>query len=168
MKALYLISVWLHILAAMLWLGGMLYLVFVLVPVLRRQAYGGIAGRFLHEMGVQFRNLGWFCFALLLASGTFNLAYRGFGWADIWNGRLWQGPFGHAFAIKMILFALILVASALHDFWIGPKATAAMRQNPTAPETMRLRRQAGLFGRLNLLLGLFVVFMAVMMVRGWF
>jgi len=121
MKALYLISVWLHILAAMLWLGGMLYLVFVLVPVLRRKRYGGIAGRFLHEMGVQFRNLGWICFALLFASGTFNLTYP-----------------------------------------------AAMRQHPTAPETERLRRQAGMFGRLNLLLGLLVVFVAVMMVRGWF
>jgi copper resistance protein D len=167
MKLLYLLSVWSHLLAAMLWIGGMLFLVLVLVPFLRRPEYRQQAPVLLHWTGLRFRWLGWLCFALLIVSGTFNLAYRGFGWADVVNGRLWQGPFGQTLAIKLLLVAVILLLSAAHDFVIGPRATDVWRTNPADPAVQRLRRQASWFGRLNLLLGLLVVFLAVMLVRGW-
>ena len=77
--ALYLVSVWLHVLAAVLWLGGMLFLVVAVVPVLRRMERGPAAA-LMHAVGVRFRAAGWVCFALLLLTGTFNLAMRGVRW----------------------------------------------------------------------------------------
>lgn len=166
MRTLYILSVWLHILAAMIWLGGMLFLVLVLVPVLRRQEYRGVAGGLIHWTGVRFRWVGWVCLGLLLASGILNLGFRGFTWQDLWTGRLWQGPFGRALGIKLLLVAVVFLLSVLHDFVIGPRATTLWQRDPEAIETRRLRRTASSIGRLNLVLGLIIVLLGVFLVRG--
>ncbi len=168
MKALYLFSVWLHILAAMVWIGGMVFLVVVLVPFIRQPAYRSIAAPLIRWAGLRFRLVGWLCFGILLLSGIFNLAYRGISWGLLGTAQFWQSFFGHILALKLFLVVLIFLISALHDFLIGPKAGALMQGNPMAPETQRLRRQAGLLGRINLLLALIVVALGVMLVRGWF
>ncbi len=166
MRALYLLSVWLHILAAITWIGGMVFLVLILVPVIRRPIYHGIASDLIQQAGRRFRWIGWICLGLLILSGTFNLAYRGFGWADLWSGRLWQGPFGRTLGIKLLLVSAILVLSVLHDFVVGPRAMVVWRANPGSPEALRLRQQAGWIGRINLLLALVVIALGVVLVRG--
>ena len=47
----------LHILAAIVWIGGMSFLVLVVVPWLRKKGGGTDAGRFLRETGERFRNV---------------------------------------------------------------------------------------------------------------
>ena len=167
MHAFYLLSVWLHILAAIVWIGGMAFLILVLVPAIRQPQYRGVFASLVHLTGLRFRLVGWVCMGLLLLSGTFNLVYRGFGWADFWNGQLWQGSFGRILGAKLLLAAVILVASTVHDFSIGPRATSVWQQDPASPEALRLRRQATWLGRLNMLLALVVVALGVMLVRGW-
>lgn len=167
MKALYLLAVWLHILAAATWLGGILFLVFVLVPVTRQPAFRAGAGALIEATGRRFRWVGWMALGLLAASGVVQLAYRGFAWADVWSGRLWQGPFGQMLGLKLLLVAGILLLSALHDFGVGPRATTAWQAKPGSPEARRLRRQAAWIARINLLLGLSAVALGVMLVRGW-
>ncbi len=81
MRALYLLSVWIHILAATVWIGGMLFLVLVVVPWLRKGKRPD-AAVFLRETGTRFRNVGWICFALLAVTGTFNLWMRGVRLSD--------------------------------------------------------------------------------------
>lgn len=167
MIAFYLTSVWLHILAAAVWIGGMVFLVVVLVPVTRRPEYRGVAASLIHWTGLRFRWIGWLCLALLLLTGALNLAQRGFGWADLWSGQLWEGLFGGILAIKLVLLGVIFLFSALHDFVIGPRATALWQANPVSRDAMRLRRQAIWIGRLNLLLALIAVALGVMLVRGF-
>lgn len=145
----------------------MVFLVLVLVPITRRQEVRGIAAPLIRWTGQRFRWVGWICLGLLVLSGTFNVAYRGFTWADVLSGRLWQTSFGQALGIKLALVSVILILSALHDFFIGPRSTALWQANPGSPAAMRLRRQAGWIGRLNLLLALIVVILAVILVRGW-
>jgi putative copper resistance protein D len=43
MHGLYLLSVWLHIMAAVVWIGGTIFLVIVLVPAIRRLEFRDIA-----------------------------------------------------------------------------------------------------------------------------
>ncbi len=167
MTTLYLLSVWLHILAAVVWLGGIFFLVLVLVPVMRKEPDERRKALFLYAVGEQFRRISWTALGLIFVSGIFNLAYRGFGLSDVWNGRLWQGPFGRAFAVKFTLFILVIILSALHDFVIGPKSTRLWEERPDDPRVLRLRRQAGWIGRITMVLALLIVLMAVMMVRGW-
>ena len=166
MRIFYLLSVWLHILAAVIWIGGMVFLALVLIPVTRQPEYRDVAVSFIRRTGVRFRWVGWGCLGLLLLSGTFNLAYRGFGWADLGSGRVFQGPFGRILEVKLVLVAVILLASAWHDFVIGPRATALWQVNPASPKAGRARRQASWLGRINLLLALIVVALGMVLVRG--
>jgi uncharacterized membrane protein len=163
---LYLLSVWLHILAAAVWIGGMIFLTLVLVPVTRMPGHRDIAPSLIHHTGIHFRRVGWVSLGLLVASGAFNLAYRGLGWADLWGGRLWEGPFGRTLGVKLLLVAAILLMSTLHDFFLGPKATTLWRENPDSPEAIWSRRWASWVGRINLLLGLAAVALGVSLVRG--
>lgn len=167
MRLLYLFFVWLHILAAATWIGGMLFLALVVIPVTRQPEYRGAAVGLIRQTGRRFRWVGWVCLGLLVLSGLFNLAYRGYVLTDLWTGRLWQGPFGQALGIKLFLVALILLSSALHDFLIGPRTMAAWQAQPNSPDAQRLRRQASWMGRINLLLALAVIALAVSLVRGW-
>lgn len=163
---LYLFSVWLHILAAIVWIGGMAFFALVIVPVTRREEFRSHASSLIHASGVRFRWVGWICIALLAATGVMNLAYQGTGWQNIWSGALWHGAQGTVLVLKLALVLIIVALSLLHDFIIGPRATAAGIDNPASPQAMRYSRYARWLGRLNLLLALSVVALGIMLVRG--
>ena len=162
----YLISVWLHILAATVWLGGMLFLSLVVTPALRRAGEPRFALEVLRFAGRRFRSVGWTCLAVLLATGVVNFLGRGYGFAVLGQAEFWLSPFGHAFAAKLALVALVAALSAIHDFHIGRAATEAMSSRPGSREAENLRHMAAWIGRANIILSLVITAFAVMMVRG--
>jgi uncharacterized membrane protein len=166
MPSLYVVSVWLHILAAITWIGGMFFLVLVVVPWLRGRDRL-TAAVFLRETGARFRNVAWTCFAMLLATGTLNLWLRGVRPEQLVQRQWLTSPFGHAVICKLALFAVVLALSAVHDFAVGPRATLAVEEDPRSPAAEKLRRQASLLGRANVLLALLLVALGVILVRGW-
>ncbi len=76
---MYHVSVFVHILSAIIWIGGMFFLALAVVPATRtmprseRATLFGIVGR-------RFRTVGWICIALLLVTGAINAAYRSITW----------------------------------------------------------------------------------------
>ncbi len=166
MKILYLVSVFIHILSAIVWVGGMVFLVAILVPVLKNYEDKSLFSKLFHLVGVKFRLIGWISLLLLIITGIFNLDFRGYDMVDLWNGTLFKGTFGHVLMQKLIAVAVILVISILHDFWIGPKATKLATEKPFSPEHMRYRKMASWIGRINFLLGLMAVAMGIVLVRG--
>lgn len=160
MHALFLMSVWLHIVAAVAWIGGALFLTIVFVPALRDPAMrdGGLA--LLHRAARRFLWVAWICFAVLIVTGAFNLLMRvGMDPAILAGREFWTGAYGGTLAWKLLVFGVILVLSALHDFVLGPLASKA--------STGRVRAAVRWMGRVNLLLGLLVIALAVGLVRGW-
>jgi copper resistance protein D len=162
----YLLSVWLHILAAVTWIGGMIFLVLVVVPSLRK-GDRAVATKLLGESGKRFRTVGWTCFAIVLVTGTFNLWARGVRFPNFVDHVWLTSPFGRAVVIKLSIFALVLALSAVHDFSIGPRAVAELDRDPNSQVSAALRRRASIMGRVNALLALALVAMGVIIVRGW-
>ena len=78
----YVASVYLHILAAATWVGGIIFLVAVIVPSLRKLD-ATTAGPMLRATVFRFRALGWVAFAVLLVTGLYNLHARGIGWTEL-------------------------------------------------------------------------------------
>ncbi|MCC6215845.1 MAG: CopD family protein [Polyangiaceae bacterium] len=166
MHGLYLASVTLHILAAVTWIGGMFFLVLVVVPWLRR-GNRAAAGAFLRETGLAFRTVGWVCFGILVVTGTFNLWVRGVRLETFANRAWLASSAGHAVTLKLLVFALVIAVSAVHDFRLGPRAAAEIEADPDSHVAHRLRRQASWLGRVNVLFALALVVLGVIIVRGW-
>lgn len=165
MSSLYYVNVTLHVLGAMLWLGGMFFLGVVGVPVLRAIEPASLRYRLFHEFGSRFRRVGWWAIALLIVTGVINLHFR--GWLH-WRGVLgsaafWNTTPGRALGIKLLAVSMMIAISAVHDFVDGPRAVQAV---PGSPEALRLRRRAALLARANALLGVLLVAAAVRLARG--
>jgi putative copper export protein len=117
------------------------------------------------QVGGRFRAVGWTALAVLALTGIVNTAYRGITWESVATGRVLAGAWGRILAVKVALVAAMLGLSVLHDFVIGPAGSHPGAGQPT-PQAVRRRRQAAWLGRLNLVLALAVVLLAVFLVRG--
>lgn len=160
----YLISVSLHLLAALLWLGGMLFLAVVGAPVLRRVEPPELRARLFRRIGERFRTVGWIAIAVLVATGIANLHFRGLlRWEVLGDGAFWAGSYGRALGWKLVLVAAMVSVSAVHDFVEGPRAA---RHPPGTPAALAARRRSARLARVNALLGIVLVFVAVRLARG--
>lgn len=161
---LYRVSVWLHIVGACLWVGGILFFALVLVPVLRRSR-GPETTELIRAIGMRFRTVGWWGVASLVTTGIVNLLSR-YPAGDLARSEFWLSPFGQTLGIKLALVVAVVIVSLAHDV-LGARATAAAIREPSSEEARRLRTLASALGRLDAVLVLAVLYVAVVLVRGW-
>lgn len=160
----YYLSVTVHVLAALLWLGGMFFLAAVGAPVLRHVEPASLRAELFRRLGTQFRTIGWVSIAVLLATGVTNLHFRGLLRSELLGSvAFWLGPYGRALALKLACVSVMVVLSLLHDFVWGP---AASRVRPGSPEARRLRRRSSWAARINAMVGVILVMAAVRLARG--
>lgn len=158
---LYITSVYLHILCACIWVGGMLFLILAFIPGIRNHPE---KARLIGAVSLKFRRVGTVALIILLITGITQLEYRGVHWnLDYFTAH----PYGKIAGLKILLFAGILCVSLIHDYYLGNLAVKAWEKNPDHPRTLRLRKVSRLLGRLAFLLALFAVFLGVILVRGW-
>jgi uncharacterized membrane protein len=166
---LYQLAVLLHLLAAIVWIGGALFLVLVIVPLTR----SGTIPRpqavvLLRLMGLRFRPVAWATIAVLVATGIF-LAW------DHWNVSprellTGEGTFVQTLRAKVGLVALAIALSAVHDFVLGPRVTTLAEETAGGPPSsalIRARRRLILLARANVAIILAILVTAVMLGRGW-
>jgi uncharacterized membrane protein len=152
--------VWLHLLAAVVWIGGMTFLSLVLVPVLKRDGRVGEHAALFKTVALRFRSLVWGAMAILVASGPVLAANRAIPLAE-------PGRWPALFAGKIALVTLLLFLTLLHDLVVGP----AVRRLLARPETERtsyhrlLLKYSVLVPRASLLLALLILFLAVVLAR---
>lgn len=152
----YLISVFLHVVFAAFWIGGMLFLPLILLPGIRNS---NNRTTLLYKTGVKFRFYGWIALIGLFSTGAYNMYAKGlsFNWKF-----LVEDGYGKLLGIKLLAFAMMLIIGAVHDFYIGNKAIEQMQQ--TSEGT--LRHIARWSGRINLILALVIAFLGVAISRG--
>lgn len=164
MVGLYFLNVTIHLLAAMFWLGGMFFLAVVGAPSLRELDSPELRAALFQRLGERFRTAGWVAIGVLLVTGLLNLRFRGFlTWTALGSADFWSTAYGHTLAWKLAAVAVMVVVSAVHDFWLGP---AASRYEAGSPEAVRARSRAAWLARLNALAGVVVVVEAVRLARG--
>ena len=170
----YQLSVFLHIMSAIIWVGGMFFLALVVVPVARHLPPADRAALF-GAVGRRFRTVGWVCIALLIVTGIINMTYRGVTLDNVFTAELWGSPFGSVLAVKILVVAALLALSVVHDFVLGPRSVRVLegvgqgtpeQQQAAAEQAERLRQLASMMGRVEGILALLVIVLAVMLVRG--
>jgi len=148
---------WIHLLAAVIWIGGMAIISLVIVPVLayREASSTPTSGHaeLLRTMGERFSQVGWVCIVVLLMTGMLNLMHLAIPLDVLFTTRL-----GKLLIVKWCFVAGMIGLSIYHDFIAGPRLRSLSPQDPVyACLTARMRWS----GRLSLVLGLAVLFFAL-------
>ena len=111
---------WLHIIAAVIWIGGNLMMAMVVVPYFKRSVSAVERIRILSQIGRRFEPIVWGCVLVLFFSGLLNI-FLSFpeltGLAD---------EFVRTLLIKLLLFIILIVLTAIHSFVIGPRMSQAV------------------------------------------
>lgn len=150
-------ALFLHIVSAIFWVGGMLFLVLVVAPYLMTLTDPAEKSKIFQVVGKQYRFWGWIAIVTLLVTGPIVLyTLYGVSIGDVFSPALHVTTFGRTLSIKLAFVTLIVLSSLFHDFWLGPKAR-------TSP---KLSRWARIFGRSNLILALIIVLLAVILRTG--
>jgi len=153
------LNVWLHIVAAVIWIGGMLFLSLIAVPVLRQVEPPLLRMNLFRAMARRFRGLVWICIAILVLTGIGNVLFYG----NTFPGSAYM----KVLYIKLGLVAILVGLSLLQDFVIGPRAGRALSRDGLPPtETDRFMvTLAPWVGRFNLLLGVVILVLAAALTR---
>ena len=106
-----------HLLAAGIWFGGSTALVFVGVPAIRT-VEGEPRGRAMKALGLRWRPLG---YGSLLVAALTGVALASRDWEH-------RTAFQVVFWVKVVLFVCLLVVSYLHNFVLGPRLQAEIRE----------------------------------------
>jgi len=146
----------------------MLFLSFVLLPAIRKPEYLRFYHRLINDTGVNFSRLGWGALSVFFITGLYQLHVRGIEWYDLLKLETYKGPTGRLIALKLSFYTLILILQAIHDFWVGPRATHLGDEAPNSPEYRRYRYYARSIGMIVFFLSLFMALFGVMIVRGGF
>ncbi len=150
----------LHILAAISWVGGMIFLSLVLAPLVRsRKAVPEFMALF-RSAALRFRPIVWVAMAILVMTGPMLLSFRGVAVA---TPSSWPG----IVMVKLTLVALLLFLTLLHDLVLGPqvsRVSAIPEPQRTAGEQV-VFKTARWLPRLSLLIALAVVITAAVLAR---
>lgn len=156
MNICYYISVWLHILGATFWIGGMLFLPLVLLPAIKNNSE---RSQLLMATGLKFRFYGYIVLALMLVTGLFNMGFKGveFSWT-FFN----ETHYGRLVIIKVILFFSLVLISLTHDLIAGNKFLEQMQSEQNA----KLKLLTRWSGRILLVISLLMAYIGVLLSRG--
>ena len=152
--------VWLHVLAAISWIGGTIFLSVVLVPVLRREPFASQRALLFRTIARRFRSVVWGAIAVLLFTGPLLLHQRGIPIAD-------PSGWPMVLAAKLGLVTILLLLTLTHDLILGPRVGKIL-QLPTESRTrfdQSLVLWSPWIARFSLFFALAVLFAAVLLVR---
>jgi copper resistance protein D len=152
--------VWLHVLAAVSWIGGTIFLSVVLVPVLRSELFASQRSLLFRTTARRFRAVVWSAITVLLLTGPLLLYQRGIPIAD-------PSGWPMVLAAKLGLVTILLFLTLIHDLILGPRVGRIL-QLPTESRTRidcTLVMWSPWLARFSLFLALAILFAAVALVR---
>ena len=165
---MYFLNVWIHILAAAVWTGGLIYTAAVAVPfalthpVDERQ-------RILRGLARRFRWIGWGSIIVLIITGIGNLVLRltPITLSQIFNGDVFNPEkVERLIAIwlpwKLMLVVVMIGLMAFHDI----TSINAARKHEGSPDSAPGNRAGSRAAALATLIAILVLYVSVRLVRG--
>ena len=152
---------WLHMLATVVWLGGLSSVVLLVIPAAQHSLDHKSFADFLQAVQRRLDPLGWFCLIVLAATGMFQMSasphYDGF---LAFNNR-----WAVSILVKHILFGGMILVSAVLTWGILPglqRTALRLAKGVDAPEAERLLRRNAWLLRINLILAILILLFTAM------
>jgi uncharacterized membrane protein len=152
---------WLHMLATVVWLGGLVTLVLLVIPAAQHSLDAKAFAILLQAIQRRLDPLGWLCLILLVATGMFQMsANPNYGGVLALNNS-----WAIAIFIKHVFFAGMIGASVSLTWGVLPglsRAALRLSQGLDAPQAEKLRRQNTWLLRINLILAVIILALTAM------
>ena len=117
---------WLHLAAAIVLIGGLIFSQFVLTPVARNTPPDSRTGEIVRLSGRRFRTIAWVSLIVLILTGSYQMLNES-GSARI------ETTWGVVLMLKLFLFAIAFGLLLIHDFIIDPYAPSSQDTSPSSP-----------------------------------
>ncbi|MEW6129619.1 MAG: CopD family protein [Acidobacteriota bacterium] len=166
---MYRLSVWIHIVMASIWVGGLIYTMTAVIPFAlslskeeRQPILRGLARRF--------RRIGWSAIGILIITGLVNIFYRTIdyqvnsvgGIKSVAGSIRYDESFMKWLAVKLILVVLMVALMLFHDITSLRDAKRHAGQEGSPPHN----RAGSIAAALATLLAIIIVYVSVRLVRG--
>lgn len=144
---------WLHLMAAIIWIGGMIFAAIILQPVMRKSLTPEVRMPIYHDIGKRFKLIQLICLGVLIGTGLQKL------WSLRTTPDIFYSTFGAILGVKLTLVICVIALTVFHSYVWGPKLTA-LSQSSQGSEYQRTMQTLVLWGRVNLTLSLAIIFCA--------
>jgi uncharacterized membrane protein len=115
---------WLHLLAAMIWIGGLVFQLLVVFPTLARVAPTGDRIRLALSLEARFRVLVWPAVGMVLFTGLVNL--MNVWYATVVTAGSISPTFMPILSMKLSLVVGMIALQAVQQFLVQPRLVAAL------------------------------------------
>ena len=129
------LMLWLHLLATIIWIGGLVFQVLVVFPTLARAATGERI-HFALSLEARFRVLVWPAVGLVLFTGLVNLLHVWY--ATVVTAVSLSPTFLPVLSIKLALVIGMIVLQAVQQLLVQPLRIAALRAWPVGGQDVPL------------------------------
>ncbi len=152
---------WTHMIATVVWIGGLTILLFLVIPITIRTLAVDEQVVFFEHLQRRFDPISWLCLILLVATGLFQMSA-----SPNYNGFLTiNNRWAVAILIKHLLFVVMVIVNGVLSWGVLPGLkNAALRRKKglEAPGDDSLRRREILLLRVNFLLGVLILGMTAL------
>lgn len=100
---------WIHILAVVAWMGGMIFSLLVVKPAFRGKQTAAINTQLLIRIETRFRTVRWVSIITILLTGFFNLMYEG-------GSERIESEWGAILMVKLLFVAIAMGMTGINDF----------------------------------------------------
>ncbi len=151
------IATFVHLLAACTWLGGMIYINLIFMPMLKT-VEPSTAGQLVRENGIRFPKLAWASVGLLIITGVMHLNMDA-----VFD---FSTDYGTFLTLKLITIVVMITIGLYITFLLYPKLIKLAPQDGEAPssEFVSLQKRLPILARINMLLGILVLFFVSMII----
>jgi putative copper resistance protein D len=158
--------VWLHLLGAVVWIGGLTFQVLVVVPALTRLTVTAEWLQLSLRLERQFRYVMWPAVGVVLLTGLYNVL--NLLYAISFAGRSVPPTFVRFLGLKLVLVGLMLVLQGVQRLVLYPRTVALLIRLPAEAtilpsEVVKLRRLSHLCQAVTVSLAVVVMLLGVML-----
>lgn len=154
---------WIHLMSAITWIGGQIFILIVLLPILRTSLARDERTLLFAQVGRRYAVVSWIALALLVVTGFLNAHRAGVDWT-----RLTTSSYGRILLAKLILVAIVITITLVHALYFGERITEIIERTQVLDtnddlamfELRRLRIASGVLSGINLFLNLVIVLLA--------
>lgn len=131
------LAYWLHMVATVVWVGGLSALALIILPAARKTVTGAAYSAFLGQVQLRLQGIGWFSLAVLWLTGMFQMSSSPFygGFLAIDSTWAW------AILLKHLAIVLMVVFSAYVTWGLTPAIRRMALLLQAGKETDPLRRE---------------------------